>query len=91
MYHWRTDLLAHKPYWEEWFAGHTDVFLGLRMKRILILGEGGLDGKLLSALESAKFLMASMKDVGHVIHEDKPKEVADTIHWFVDNQRIPTD
>ena len=20
-FHWRTDIMAHKPYWEEWFKG----------------------------------------------------------------------
>ena len=30
-YVWRTDLLAHKPYWQSWFENLTSIFLGLKV------------------------------------------------------------
>ena len=34
---WRTDLLASKQYWVEWFTGLTQAFLHVAMKKQLIL------------------------------------------------------
>lgn len=32
-YVWRTDLMATKPYWEEWFKGLTQCFLSVRVPK----------------------------------------------------------
>lgn len=32
-YVWRTDLMASKDYWVEWFTGLTDAFLNVAMKK----------------------------------------------------------
>jgi hypothetical protein len=32
-FEWKTDLLATKPYWIEWFKGLTQVFLGTRLPK----------------------------------------------------------
>ena len=32
-YVWRTDLLASKEYWVEWFKGLTEMFLNLRIPK----------------------------------------------------------
>merc|ERR1712224_107670 len=37
VYVWRTDLLASKQYWIEWFKGLTDIFLNLRIPKQLLL------------------------------------------------------
>lgn len=34
---WRTDLMATKPFWVEWFTGLTKTFLEVAMKKQLIL------------------------------------------------------
>lgn len=34
---WRTDLLATKAFWEDWFRGLTKDFLGLQVKKELFL------------------------------------------------------
>ena len=34
---WRTDLMATKPFWVEWFTGLTKTFLEVSMKKQLIL------------------------------------------------------
>lgn len=36
-YVWRTDLLATKQYWTEWFEGLTQAFLGMTTKKVLFL------------------------------------------------------
>ena len=36
-YVWRTDLLASKQYWVEWFRGLTKTFLNLRIPKQLLL------------------------------------------------------
>ena len=56
-----------------------------------MVGSGGVDSKLLSALEEGKYTMIPFEDVGHVIHEDKPAKVAESIHYFLENQRIAAD
>jgi protein phosphatase methylesterase 1 len=32
-YVWRTDLLATKPYWEQWFKGLTRCFLDVKLPK----------------------------------------------------------
>jgi len=56
-YVWRTDLLAHKPYWQSWFENLTSIFLTMKVKRILLLGSDSLDQHLLEGLEAGKFSM----------------------------------
>ena len=43
-YVWRTDLMATKPYWEQWFKGLTQCFLGVRVpKQLLLAGSDRMD------------------------------------------------
>ncbi len=34
---WRTDLQASEPYWRGWFEGLSDLFLSLRMSKLLLV------------------------------------------------------
>ena len=54
-YIWRTEILAHKPYWKEWFENLTPIFLGLKVKRSLLLSKDSLDKALLEGFETNKF------------------------------------
>ena len=46
-YVWRTDLLASKAYWTEWFQGLTNLFLSLRIpKQLLLAGNDRMDKEL---------------------------------------------
>ena len=68
---WRTDLLASKPYWTEWFNGLTKVFLDLRIpKQLLLAGNDRMDKDLTIAHMQGKFKMVVVDNVGHVIQED---------------------
>ena len=55
-YVWRTDLMASQQYWVEWFTGLTDTFLGLKVKKQLILaGSERMDKELTIAHMQGKF------------------------------------
>lgn len=76
-YVWRTDLMASRPYWTEWFSGLTKAFLELRMKKLLILaGSDRMDKELTIGQMQGKFGMIVIEDVGHVIQEDSPTQCA---------------
>lgn len=71
VYVWRTDLLATKDYWPEWFQGLTSTFLGLKSKKMLFLaGAERQDTELTIAHMQGKYEMHVIADCGHVIQED---------------------
>ena len=89
---WRTDLMASKPYWTEWFKGLTQTFLNVAMKKQLILaGSERMDKELTIAQMQGKFSMKVIHDCGHVIQEDQPAQVAHSIQEFIDVFKFPTD
>lgn len=91
VYVWRTDLLASKQYWTEWFKGLTDIFLGLRIpKQLLLAGSDRMDKELTIAHMQGKFKMVVIDNVGHVIQEDRPAAVAQVFLEFLNKFRIPT-
>ena len=70
-YVWRTNLLASKDYWNEWFQGLTEIFLGIKTKKMLVLaGSDRLDTPLYEACEMGKYYMSVIPDCGHIIQED---------------------
>jgi len=70
-YVWRTDLLATKPFWESWFRGLTQCFLGVRVpKQLLLAGSDRMDKELTIAQMQGKFKLVVLDNVGHTIHED---------------------
>jgi len=70
-YVWRTDLLATKEYWTQWFNGLTTSFLGLQTKKMLFLaGAERMDTELTVAHMQGKYEMHVIADCGHVIQED---------------------
>ena len=72
-YVWRTDLLATKEYWTEWFRGLTQAFLSLSTKKMLFLaGAERMDTDLTVAHMQGKYEMNVIADCGHVIQEDQP-------------------
>lgn len=89
---WRTDLMASKSYWVEWFTGLTQTFLNVAMKKQLILaGSERMDKELTIAQMMGKFSMKVIHDCGHVIQEDQPAALAQTIQEFIDTFKFPTD
>ena len=82
--------LATKPYWETWFKGLTQCFLDVRVpKQLLLAGSDRMDKELTIAQMQGKFKLVVVDQVGHVIHEDQPKKVAQVFHDFLAQFRIP--
>lgn len=70
-YVWRTDLMATKPFWTEWFNGLTNAFLTSTTKKLLFLaGSERMDKELNIAMMMGKFALKVVADCGHVIQED---------------------
>lgn len=91
-YVWRTDLLATKPYWTEWFEGLTQTFLGLQTKKQLFLaGAERMDTELTVAHMQGKYEMNVIADCGHVIQEDKPAILCAKILDFIQRRKIPVE
>lgn len=89
-YVWRTDLLATKDYWTEWFAGLTQSFLALATKKMLFLaGAERMDTELTVAHMQGKYEMHVIADCGHVIQEDQPAKICEKIMEFIDRRKIP--
>lgn len=89
VWQWRTDLLASKQYWTEWFTGLTKCFLDLRIpKQLILAGSDRMDKELTIAHMQGKFKMVVIDEVGHVIQEDKPGAVAEAFRSFLEKFRI---
>lgn len=89
IYVWRTDLLASKQYWTEWFTGLTNCFLSLRIpKQLLLAGNDRMDKDLTIAHMQGKFKMVVVDNVGHVIQEDRPDAVAQVFLSFLEKFHI---
>ena len=91
-YVWRTDLLATKEFWPEWFDGLTQTFLGLQTKKVLFLaGAERMDTELTVSHMQGKYEMNVIADCGHVIQEDQPAKLAEKIMEFIERRKIPAE
>lgn len=89
---WRTDLMATKEYWPEWFDGLTNCFLGLQTKKMLFLaGAERMDKDLTVAHMQGKYEMNVIADCGHVIQEDQPGKLVEKILEFLERRKIPVE
>ena len=91
-YVWRTDLLATKDYWPEWFNGLTQTFLNLKTTKMLFLaGAERMDTALTVGHMQGKYEMHVIGDCGHVIQEDQPAALCQWIMKFMDKRKIPVE
>lgn len=82
-YKWRTDLVSSEPFWKGWFEGLSDQFLSVRVPKELVLaGTDRLDTPLTIGQMQGKFKLSVLSAVGHVIQEDSPESVAQTLIKF---------
>ncbi|PRT55947.1 Protein phosphatase methylesterase 1 [Wickerhamiella sorbophila] len=87
---WVLDLLSTKPFWDSWFKGLDQAFLGAGASRLLILaGTGRLDKDLLLGQMQGKYQLVVFNDCGHFLHEDRPNKVGLTIVDFWDRNAKP--
>lgn len=88
-YVWKTDLMSSQKYWKEWFTGLTNCFLSVKIPKILLLAASDrMDKELTIAHMQGKFKLMVINDVGHIVHEDKPKEAAKVVQDFITLFRI---
>ncbi|KAI1328274.1 protein phosphatase methylesterase 1 [Xylariaceae sp. FL0255] len=74
---WRTDLAATQPWWENWFVGLSQRFLGARGAKLLLLaGTDRLDTELTIGQMQGKYALQVFPEAGHFIHEDHPEKTA---------------
>lgn len=83
-FYWKTDLLKTEKYWNEWYQGISEIFLNLKIpKLLLVAGMDRLDTPLTKGQIQGKFQMKIISQTGHFIQEDNPKETAIAIEQFV--------
>lgn len=88
-YVFKTNLLASKQYWNEWFVGLTKAFLSCQIPKTLMLaGIERMDKDLTIAQMQGKYKLSIVRNVGHIIHEDRPEEALKVIDEFVRTFRI---
>lgn len=82
-WHWRTDLAATQPFWEDWFIGLSKKFLGSRGGKLLLLaGTDRLDTELTIGQMQGKYALQVFPEAGHFIHEDLPEKTSMTLVDF---------
>ena len=88
-YKFKTNLLDSKQFWNEWFIGLTKAFLSCNIPKMLMLaGIERMDKDLTIAQMQGKYKLSIMRNVGHIMHEDKPDEAMKFIKDFIRTFRI---
>uniref|UniRef100_A0A0G4FBD7 Protein phosphatase methylesterase 1 n=1 Tax=Chromera velia CCMP2878 TaxID=1169474 RepID=A0A0G4FBD7_9ALVE len=86
---YRLDLMKTEPFWDGWFRGLSEVFLAVKVARMLVLaGHDRLDKPLMIAQMQGKFQVALVPQSGHVIEEDQPERVAGLLVEFAKRYRL---
>eukprot|EP01083_Nonionella_stella_P038626 105055_1 len=89
-YEWRTHVLLSEPFWREWFIGLSGLFLKSPCAKMLMLADTDrLDKPLTIGQMQGKYELCIVGcGVGHTLHEDAPKKVADKLLHFVDRNQF---
>lgn len=83
-YTWRIDLSKSEKYWTGWFENLSEKFLELPVPKLLLLASiDGLDRTLTVGQMQGKFQLQVLARCGHVVHEDRPHEVAEVIASYM--------
>ena len=89
MYKFKTNLMASKKYWNDWFIGLTKSFLSIKVPKTLMLaGIERMDKDLTIAQMQGKYKLSILRNVGHIMHEDAPDKVMGVIDDFIHTFRI---
>lgn len=83
-YTWRINLAKSEEYWPGWFENLSQKFLELSVPKLLLLASiDGLDRTLTVGQMQGKFQLQVLARCGHVVHEDRPHEVAEVIAGYM--------
>ncbi|XP_077399522.1 protein phosphatase methylesterase 1-like isoform X2 [Vanacampus margaritifer] len=89
VYKWRIDLPKSEKYWDGWFRGTSNLFLGCHLPKLLLLaGIDRLDRDLTIGQMQGKFMMQVLPPCGHAVQEDQPDKVADSVAAFLLRHRF---
>jgi protein phosphatase methylesterase 1 len=88
-FEFRTDLKNSKIYWEGWFRGMNNAFLGVHApKQLIVAGSDRTDRQMMIAQMQGKFKHTVFFDVGHILHEDNPERFVDELKAFIDTFKV---
>ncbi|CAL8096517.1 unnamed protein product [Calicophoron daubneyi] len=88
-YTWRIDLMKTQPFWHEWFAGLSQLFLSIPEPKLLLLaGVDRLDKDLTIGQMQGKFQVHIFPKTGHAVQEDAPDKVAECLARFLVRNRF---
>ncbi|CUM67257.1 uncharacterized protein PRCAT00004950001 [Priceomyces carsonii] len=98
-YEWITDLYATQSYWDTWFKGLSQNFIDCGKKqniaKLLILSaHETLDKSLIIGQMQGKYQLVVFNNIakaGHFLHEDIPKQIAQTLIDFVKRIDSPSE
>ena len=89
MFKFKTNLMASKKYWNDWFIGLTKSFLSIKVPKTLMLaGIERMDKDLTIAQMQGKYKLSILRNVGHIMHEDVTDKVMGVIDDFIHTFRI---
>lgn len=81
---WRTDVAQAEPHWCGWFEGLSELFSGLPLPKLLVVGGvERLDAALEAAHMQGRFRLEVVPHTGHQLHEDRPEEVVKAFAAFL--------
>ena len=85
----RTDLNRTRVFWEGWFRGMNNAFLGVHApKELIIAGSDRTDRQMMIAQMQGKFKHAVFFEVGHILHEDDPERFVAELKAFIETFKI---
>ncbi|BDA49543.1 Protein phosphatase methylesterase 1 [Coccomyxa sp. Obi] len=86
---WRTPLEKSQPFWQGWYEGLSDAFLGVKVPKVLMLaGTDRLDRTLTIGQMQGRFQLVLLPQAGHAIHEDEPARTAEVLLNFLQRFRV---
>lgn len=88
-FEFRTDLKRTQEFWEGWFRGMNNAFLGVHApKELIIAGSDRTDRQMMIAQMQGKFKHSVFFDVGHIMHEDNPQRFVQEIKAFIETFKV---
>jgi len=89
-YAWRTNVLLTEPFWRDWFVGLSELFLKAPVSKMLMLADTDrLDKPLTIGQMQGKYQLCIVGGgVGHTLHEDAPKKVAEKLLEYAERNQF---
>ena len=87
-YTWLADPLSQRRHWQGWFKGLTALVSALSLPKLLLAaGEGRIDQQLIRDAQDGLCSVAVVRNCGHSLMEDDPREVGQLVGRFAEKCR----